>query len=145
MNKNQLKMVHYGQLVNQVITTTEDIQSTMSPKFETLLQAIDAATVAALDPADYTATKAAFAAGTAQYEALGQQLNGVVAPARLMGNHKLLAGAYAEFVAGCQAMTASLGAAPADLDTAAFDAAETAQDTATAKLMKHLQKISALA
>ncbi|WP_179394887.1 hypothetical protein [Lacticaseibacillus absianus] len=145
MNKNQVKLLHYGQVVNRVITQTEEIQETMSAKFEALRTAIDSETLAAFDSESYAETKAAFSAGTTQYAALGQQLDAVAVPARLMGNHKLMTSAYAEFVAGCAAMTASLNDTPATLDVAAFNAAEAAQDAATGKLMKHLQKVSALA
>ncbi|WP_461226547.1 hypothetical protein [Lacticaseibacillus suihuaensis] len=144
MNKNQVKMVRYGQLVNKVIEDTEAVQETMSPKFQALKDAIVAGTVADVAEGDYANTLQSFTAGTAQYQGFLAQLQGVAAPARLMGNHKLLCGAYAEFVAGCEAMVAALHNAPAQLDEAAFSAAEADQDVATDKLMKYLQKISAL-
>ncbi|MFD1433127.1 hypothetical protein [Lacticaseibacillus yichunensis] len=144
MNKNQLKMMHYGTTIDKVMKDTEAQQEVLSPLFEALRSAIDAGTEQAFDAETYTETKTAFTAGTAVYAGLSDKLASLAAPARLMGNHVLLKNTYADFVAGCQAMTASLGDAPADLDVAAFNSAEAAQDEATDKLMKYLQRISAL-
>lgn len=145
MNKAQQKLMHYGNLIAAVVRDMEANQEALNPKFEQLRAAIDADKVADFDAADYTATKEAFAAGTQAYAQQLAQLEAGQAPARLLGNHKLLVAAYTSFVTGCQTMTDSLGAAPADLDVAAFNAAEQAQDDATAKVMKYLQRVSQLA
>ena len=145
MNKNQQKFAHYAQLINKVVTETEEEQDQMSPKFEVLKEAIEAKQIAAFDAAEYTATSDLFTAGTEHYQALLAQLRAVAVPAKLIGNHKLLTAAFSDFVAGCEAMVASLHDAPTALDEAAFAAAEADQDAATTRLMKYIQKISLMA
>lgn len=144
MNKTQQKIAHYAQLIETVVTGTEDEQQTLAPPFEALRQAIDEGTLDALTQEDYQATKATFEAGTARYAALLTQLQKAQPPARLMGNHLKLTKAFNDFVAGCQAMTQSLNDSPQTLDQPAFDAAEQAQDDATDRLMKAIQKITIL-
>ncbi|MCI1985354.1 MAG: hypothetical protein LKJ69_01345 [Lactobacillus sp.] len=144
MNKNQQKFARYAQLINQIVTDTEAEQDEMSPKFEALKAAEEAGTIADFDAEAYATTKTLFAAGTAHYQKMLEQLEAAQAPARLLGNHKLLTGAFRDFTLGCEAMLASLHETPADFDATAFDAAEATQDAATTKLMKHIQKITAM-
>lgn len=144
MNKAQQKLQHYARLISSVMDATEGQQDTLGPLFDRLRKAIDDDQLASVSDEDYAATREAFAAGTAVYETQLTALQQATAPARMMGNHQLLTAAYADFVAGCQAMTASLGDGKAALDQSQFDAAEKAQDEATEKLMKRLQRVSAL-
>lgn len=143
MNKNQLKLMHYGTMINDVITKTESTQEGLNPEFEALRNAIDSDKLADFDKDAYVKTQADFKAGTATYQDLLKQLETAAVPARLIGNHKLLAGSYARFVDACVAMTNSLGD-DVTIDTAAFDAAEKIQDEETDKITKYLQKISVL-
>lgn len=145
MNKAQQKLVRYGNLIAAVVRGMEAEQEALNPKFEQLRTAIDEDKLADINADDYAATKSAFAEGTATYQQQLDSLTTADAPARLMGNHKLLVAAYTDFVAGCQAMTDSLGKDKASLDVAAFNAAEQAQDAATEQIMKHLQRVSQLA
>ncbi len=145
MNKNQQKFAHYAQLINQIVTDTEAEQDKMSPKFETLKQALLAGTLADFDSAEYATIKTLFADGTAHYQQMLAQLQQAKVPAKLMGNHKLLTAAFADFVAGCDAMVTSLHENPSTFDEAAFSEAEADQDVATSKLMKYIQKISLMA
>jgi len=143
MNKNQLKIMHYGNLINSVITDTESTQESLNPEFEALRKAIDDKTVADMAPDAYQKTKADFVAGTAHYQELLDKLQTAQVPARLLGNHKLMASSYARFVAACEQMTQSLGD-DQTIDQAQFNEAEATQDEETEKITKYLQKISVL-
>ncbi|MFD1485346.1 hypothetical protein ACFQ5J_08900 [Lacticaseibacillus baoqingensis] len=143
MNKNQQKLAYYAQLINQIVTETEAEQDQMSPKFEELKAAEAAKTIQDFDAQAYQATKTLFTNGTTHYQQMLAQLEAAQAPARLLGNHKLLTSAFRDFTQGCVEMVASLHDAPAEFDQAAFDAAEAKQDAATTKLMKHIAKITA--
>jgi len=143
MNKNQLKIMHYGNLINTVITDTENTQESLNPEFEVLRAAIDDQKISDMDGAAYQKTQQDFAEGTAHYQSLLDQLNSAAVPARLIGNHKLLTGSYGRFVDACVAMTKSLGDNLA-IDVEAFNQAEAIQDEETEKITKYLQKISVL-
>ncbi|WP_125582769.1 hypothetical protein [Lacticaseibacillus suibinensis] len=145
MNKNQQKMVHYSNVMNAVMSGTEEEQNRLSPKFTALRKAIDDKQLAEFDAGEYASTHELFTAGTAHYAELLAQLEATMPPARFIGTHKRLISAYRDFVAGCEAMTASLGETPADLDQPAFDAAEKAQDEATEHILTQLSKITRLA
>lgn len=144
MNKNQQKMVAYGRLIDNVMGRVEEIQDRLNPEYEELRNAIDNDKVSDIAVDRYAEIQKDFADGTAEYAALEQQLAAGSAPARLMGNHKLMVKAFTAFVAGCQAMTDSLGADKV-VDVAAFNAAEAEQDQQTELITKHLQKIQFLA
>ena len=76
-----------------------------------------------------------FSEGTSNYEALLVKLQQVAAPARLLGPHHTLVRDFAAFTEACKAMTASLHA-DRQVDVAAFNAAEKAQDEAIQKFKK---------
>ena len=145
MNKNQQKMVHFSNVMQQVMGGTEAEQDLLNPKFTALRKAIDAGTIADFDSQEYGATKQLFEDGTEKYGELLTTLANTTPPARFIGTHKLLISAYRDFGAGCPALTDSLKDSPAQLDQAAFDAAEKAQDAATERIMTQLSKITRIA
>ncbi|WP_125766795.1 hypothetical protein [Lapidilactobacillus wuchangensis] len=142
-NKMQQKARQYSLTINRVVSETEKIQEELDPLFQKIQKAIKADTVADLTADEYHEIKTVFASRTADYQDLADELAAAVPPARLMGNQKFLAAAFQEFVDGCQAMTDSLQA-DQTVDQAAFSAAEAAQDVATDKISKYLQRISSL-
>lgn len=144
MTKEQQKITRYGNVISTVLQGTEAAQEEMGPKFDALRQAIDAEKLADFSHEEYAATKAAFTKGTNTYQDLLDKMNQVAAPARLLGNHKLMVGAYTQYVAGCQAMLDSLGDGPQDLDVPAFNDAEKAQDEASGKFSKYLERVQQL-
>ena len=144
MNKNQQKMVAYGRLIDSVMGRVEEIQDWLSPEFEELRQAIHDDKLAAVADDRYAKIRKDFADGSAEYGELLKKFEGASAPARFIGNHKMLTKAFASFVAGCNAMTTSLGDNK-QIDVAAFDAAEKQQDAETEKITKYLTKIQVLA
>lgn len=144
MNKNQQKMAQYGYLINNVMTRTDEMQDALNPLFLELRTAIDADQVSAIADDRYAEIRTKFAEGTAEYTQLLAQFEAVQAPARFIGNHKMLTKAFAGFVAGCADMTASLGDNK-QIDLAKFDAAEKVQDEESEKVSKYLNKIQVLA
>ncbi|MFC6314329.1 hypothetical protein ACFQHW_01925 [Lapidilactobacillus achengensis] len=142
-NKMQQKAMHYGVTINQVVERTEQIQEELDPMFRALKDALAADQVATMAPVKYTETRDVFTERSAEYQQLCARLAKGTAPARLMGNHKLLVAAYQDFADGCQAMAASLHE-DQTVDQAAFAAAEAQQDDATERMSKYLQRITAL-
>lgn len=142
-NKMQQKAMHYGLTINNVVENTEKYQEELDPLFTALKDKLTANDLASMTPADYDETRATFAKRTADYATLADKLAAAVPPARLMGNQQLLVAAYRDFVAGCQAMTDSLGP-DKKVDEAQFSAAEQQQDAATEKISKYLQRITNL-
>lgn len=144
MSKVQQKMTRYGNLINDVMGQVEQLQDKMSPQFEELRKAIDSDKVADIDDAHYEEIRKSFADGTKQYAILLGKFETADAPARFMGNHRLLTKAFARFVDGCTNMTASLGDNK-QIDVPAFNAAEKLQDQESGELTKYLQRIQFIA
>lgn len=143
MNKQQMKLANYGTTINAVVEATQDNQEKMAPLFEPLRKAINENKLADYDLEAYQQTQTVFSEGTSNYEALLVKLQQVAAPARLLGPHHTLVHDFAAFTEACKAMTASLHA-DRQVDVAAFNAAEKAQDEAIQKFTKQIQKISVM-
>lgn len=144
MNKTQMKLMHYAQLINLIMDDTEAEQDQMSPKFDALKQALLDGTMGEFDTDTYAKTIASFQDGTDHYAGMLEKLQAAKVPAKLMGNHKLLTQAFADFQKGCQDMVDSLHDSPTQFDESAFSMAEADQDAASSRLMKYIQKISAM-
>ncbi|MDG3060464.1 hypothetical protein KTT66_00155 [Lacticaseibacillus casei] len=143
MNKQQIKMAHYGTTINDVVEQTQDNQEKMAPLFEPLREAIDAGKLADYDQGTYDDTRVVFREGTDAYKKLLTRLQEVAVPARLVGPHRTLIHNFAAFTEACEAMTESLKP-DLEVDVTAFNAAEKAQDEAIQKFTKQIQKISAI-
>ncbi|EPC49089.1 hypothetical protein Lpp123_15536 [Lacticaseibacillus paracasei subsp. paracasei Lpp123] len=133
MNKQQMKLANYGTTINAVVEATQDNQEKMAPLFEPLRKAIDENKLADYDLEAYQQTQTVFSEGTSNYEALLVKLQQVAAPVRLLGPHHTLVRDFAAFTEACKAMTASLHA-DRQVDVAAFNAAEKAQDRGNSKI-----------
>ncbi|WP_407894443.1 hypothetical protein [Lacticaseibacillus sp. N501-2] len=144
MNKTQMKLMHYAQLINLIMDDTEAEQDQMSPKFEALKQALLNGNIGDFDKEAYAQTITSFQDGTDHYNSMLEKLQNAKVPAKLMGNHKLLTSAFTDFVKGCQDMVDSLHDNPTEFDEGAFSMAEADQDAASSRLMKYIQKISAM-
>lgn len=144
MNKTQLKLMHYAQLINLIMDDTEAEQDQMSPKFDALKQALLDGTMGAFDTDTYANTITSFQDGTDHYASMLEKLQAAKVPAKLMGNHKLLTNAFADFQKGCQDMVDALHDSPAQFDESAFSLAEADQDAASSRLMKYIQKVSTM-
>ncbi|MFD1465786.1 hypothetical protein ACFQ4L_06900 [Lapidilactobacillus mulanensis] len=143
-NKMQQRAMNYGNLINNVIEQTEQMQEKLDPLFKELKEKLSSNDLASLSTDRYQEIRQGFAEGVQVYDELLGRLDKAQAPARLMGNQKLLAGAFRDFVAGCQEMTESLND-DQTVDREKFDAAEAKQDESTERLSKYLTKIGTLA
>lgn len=69
------------------------------------------------------------------------QLKKVAVPARLMGRHRNLLAAYEAYTNACAAMTASMNIDDQTIDVAAFNQAETDQETEMGRVSNNVQRI----
>ncbi|MFD1672929.1 hypothetical protein ACFQ5M_12575 [Agrilactobacillus yilanensis] len=143
MNKTQQRTMRYAQLINGMIQNLEDNQTDLNSDYERLKEAIEADKVADITSDDYWTIQENFQKGTDSYKDQLQKLKRGQAPAKLMGTHHLLLDAYEEFVDGCQDMVDSM-LDDRTVDSEKFLMAEQAQDTATDKISKYIQKITQL-
>lgn len=143
MNKTQQRAIRYAQLINGMIQNLEDNQTDLNGDYERLKKAIEADKVAEISSADYWAIQEHFQKGTDSYQDQLAKLKKGQAPARIIGTQHLLVDAYGQFVEGCQTMVDSM-LDDRTIDVAKFDEAEQAQDQATDKIGKYIQKITQL-
>lgn len=143
MNKTQQRAIRYAQLINGMIQNLEDNQTDLNGDYERLKKAIEADKVAEISAADYWAIQEHFQKGTDSYQDQLTKLKKGQAPARIMGTQHLLVDAYTKFVDGCQAMVDSM-LDDRTIDVDKFNQAEQAQDLATDKIGKYIQKITQL-
>ncbi|WP_057771231.1 hypothetical protein [Lactobacillus selangorensis] len=142
MNKTQQRAVNYANEINSMISITQDNQDKMDPYYEKLKTAIADNKVADISAADYKKTQTEFQTGTDHYKKALINLKNAKAPARLIGNHHILSSAYQQFVDGCQMMCDSLGD-DKKVNVEMFHDAEKAQDEATDRMSRAIQKIMA--
>ncbi|MEE6715304.1 hypothetical protein [Schleiferilactobacillus harbinensis] len=143
MVKAQQKYLYYAKTINDVMDGITSIQEKMDPDYQLVRNAIDENAVDKIAEEKYFSIIENFTKGTNGYRDLQAQLEKSAVPARLMGNHHLLLGAFKTFVAGCQAMIDSMHD-DRTVDVAAFRAAEAAQDKATDNIGKYLGRVDQL-
>lgn len=139
MRKNDMNS--YLSVLSRVLQGTEDEANDMNDDFETVQQALTAGTVADLGQAKLQAVQDHFQKGTDGYTDKLNQLEQASAPVRVLGKHKTLVSAFRTYTEGCQAMTDSIHADQQTVDEAAFNAAETTQENAMAKVTSMMQRI----
>lgn len=144
MNATQKRAMQYGQLINNTVETIQSEQDLLNPGYEKIREALDRSKVESLDDVEYTKIQKDFAKGTKSYQDTLAKLEKGKAPARLMGTHISIVSSFKKYVAGCEAMTASLGA-DKKIDRHAFDEAEKQQDEYMDKFSKLIQKLTTLA
>ncbi|GAF41036.1 hypothetical protein FC83_GL001899 [Agrilactobacillus composti DSM 18527 = JCM 14202] len=143
MNKIQQKAVRYAQMINGLVQNLEDNQSDLNGDFEKLKKAVETDTVADIPSDDYWAIQEHFQRGTDSYKDQLNKLKKTPAPARVAGTQFNLVSAYQDFVDGCQAMVDSMQD-NRTISKSAFAAAEKAQDEASEKISKYIQKLTQL-
>lgn len=143
MVKAQQKYLFYAKTINDVVEGITDIQEKMDPDYQQVKNAINDDTVGDIPEDKYFSIIENFTKGTNGYRDLQTKLEKSTVPARLVGNHHLLVGAFKAFVAGCQAMIDSMHD-DRTVDVKAFQAAEAAQDKATDDIGKYLGRVDQL-
>ncbi|MBM7709674.1 hypothetical protein [Enterococcus lemanii] len=130
----------YIQNINQIVQETEAIGENLNPKYEEIRQAIDQEQLAEISAEKISEIVETFANGTSKYEAMLKQVRSLRPPAQVLGIHKKFENSYANYVAGCQEMIASL--AQGTVDVEAFNAAEEKQDGATDGISFAIQRMT---
>lgn len=130
----------YIQNINQIVQDTEAIGETLNPKYEEIRQAIDQEQLAAVSAETISEIVETFEKGTSKYEAMLKQIRSLRPPAQVLGIHKKFEHSYANYVAGCQEMIASLAQGQVNIE--AFNAAEEKQDSATDGISFAIQRMT---
>lgn len=134
---------HYVQMINKVVTETEEIGESMHPYFEEVRHALDT------DPSKLTTGTLAevhdkFSEGTSQYRELATLISSQTAPVKVVGIHKKLEKSYAAYVVACQKMVDSLDVETGKVDQVAFDESEKEQDDISGTVAFCIQRMTGL-
>lgn len=130
---------YYVTMVNTIVTDTEKIGASLHSDFELIRTAIDQEQTATVEEAKRLAILENFQTGTQKYQEMLAKIKQLTPPATIMGIHKTFERAYTDYVAGCEAMVASV---TDTIQPAAFNAAELAQDQATDEIAGAIQKMT---
>lgn len=144
MVKAQRILVHYAQVIDDMVTTTQKLTSTLNGDYQLLKEAINTKTVAEISQDQWTSIKAHFDQGVADYQKNLASVQAVQPSAKAVGMHHLLLSAYTDYVAGCAQMAASVDAQAHQVDVAAFNAAEKQQDDSSLQMNKQINRIMTL-
>ena len=132
----------YLQVINAVVTESENVGEKMNPSYEIVRNAIDEENLSDLTVEQLTDIKSHFSEGTEEYRVMENTLSHLKAPVRVLGIHKKLEKAFKESVEGCQEMIDSIDAENAKVDSEAFDLSEAKQDAATDGISFCIQRIT---
>ncbi|APB31025.1 MULTISPECIES: hypothetical protein [Vagococcus] len=132
----------YLQVINAVVTESENVGEKMNPSYEIVRNAIDEENLSDLTVEQLTDIKSHFSEGTEEYRVMENTLSHLKAPVRVLGIHKKLEKAFKEYVEGCQEMIDSIDAENAKVDSEAFDLSEAKQDAATDGISFCIQRIT---
>ncbi|GAF37268.1 hypothetical protein [Lentilactobacillus farraginis] len=134
----------YAKVVSDIIDATQTNGEDLNADYEILRKTIDDGTVADLGTDQLARIKAHFQAGTDKYKDNVTKLEQAPVPVKVLGKHKLLVRAYADYAAACQAMTDSLDAEAGSINTDQFNQAEKDQEAHIAKVSDVTTRIMGL-
>lgn len=130
------------QVINAVVTESENVGEKMNPSYEIVRNAIDADKLSDLTVEQLTEIKNKFSTGTEEYRVMENSLLHLKAPVKVLGIHKKLEKAFKDYVEGCQEMIDSIDAEHATVDVEAFNTSEVKQDEATDSISFCIQRIT---
>lgn len=133
----------YVQMINRVVTETEEIGGTMHPYFEEVRTALDTDETK-LTKGTLTEVHEKFSEGTAKYQELSTLITTQKAPVKVMGIHKKLEKSYVSYVAACQKMVDSIDVESGKVNREAFDASEVEQDEISGTVAFCIQRMTGL-
>jgi len=116
----------------------------MNGSYELIREAIDTQKLETLTREQLTDIKALFAGGTEKYKMMLTQIQELRPPARVMGIHRKLEKAFADYVQGCQEMVDALQPDEAVVNTELFNQSEKKQDEATDTISFSIQRMTNL-
>ncbi|MHA8110682.1 hypothetical protein ACYATP_04180 [Lactobacillaceae bacterium Melli_B4] len=132
------KLSNYAPTVSQLITETDKTGEKLAKYYEPLKKAIDKDDLSSID---LRTTREHFQNGTTFYKETLRKLKTLSVPARLIGKHKLLVGAYSDYADACQEMVDSIDVDGNNVDKGAFADSEDEQSDSVARVVKYTQKI----
>lgn len=132
---------YYVQVINKIVTDTEEIGEEMNPSYEVIRDAIDNNKVAELSSEQLAEVVETFNQGTVKYQTMLQTISEQRPPAKVMGIHKKLERSYEEYVEGCKEMVASVNPENG-VDIASFERSEKKQDQATDDISNTIQRMT---
>lgn len=130
------------QVINAVVTESENVGEKMNPSYEIVRNAIDEDKLSDLTVEQLTEIKNQFSTGTEEYRVMENSLLHLKAPVKVLGIHKKLEKAFKDYVEGCQEMIDSIDAEHATVDVEAFNTSEVKQDEATDSISFCIQRIT---
>ncbi|QIL46083.1 hypothetical protein G7081_02870 [Vagococcus coleopterorum] len=133
----------YVQVINKVVTETEEIGTEMHPYFEEVRTALDTDETK-LTKGTLAEVHEKFSEGTAKYKELSTMINGQKPPVKVMGIHKKLEKSYAEYVVACQKMVDAIDPESGKVDCEAFDLSEKEQDDTSGTVAFCIQRMTGL-
>lgn len=134
----------YIQKINDIVKETEAIGETMNPYFEEVRNALDENKADTLSVDKLTEVHDSFVKGTASYQSLLETIEGLRAPAKVIGIHKKLEKSYTDYVAGCQEMVDAINPSEGSVNQVKFDEAECKQDETTDTIAFCIQRMTNL-
>ena len=142
MSRESKKLHEYGNFIADVVQTTQDTQTALNPKYETIKKHIDDGTLKDMPANEYLEIQGEFQSGVDTYKKTAKEVaeTAMDAPAKLVGTHRSLAKAYANYAESCQLMLDSMKD-NRDVDKDKFEESEKAQDEYAELMSKYLQKI----
>ncbi len=135
---------YYVQTINHIVTSSEEVGEEMNGSYELIREAIDTQKLETLTREQLTDIKALFAGGTEKYKMMLTQIQELRPPARVMGIHRKLEKAFADYVQGCQEMVDALQPDEAVVNTELFNLSEKKQDEATDTISFSIQRMTNL-
>ena len=132
----------YLQVINKIVTDSEQVGEKMNPSYEIVRTAIDEDKLSDLTTEQLTEIKNIFTSGTEEYRVMENVLIHLKSPVKVLGIHKKLEKAFKDYVEGCQEMIDSIDAENAKVDVEAFNTSESKQDTATDSISFCIQRIT---
>lgn len=133
----------YIQMINKVVTETEEIGTEMHPYFEEVRTALDT-DESKLTKGTLAEVHEKFSEGTAKYKELSTLITAQKAPVKVMGIHKKLEKSYAAYVVACQKMVDAIDVEAGKADREAFDASEVEQDEVSGTVAFCIQRMTGL-
>jgi polar amino acid transport system substrate-binding protein len=124
----------YAKIVSDIIDSTQSNGEDLNADYEVLRKSIDDKTVSDLGSDRLTQIKTHFQSGTDKYQDNVNKLEQAPVPVKILGKHKILVRAYADYADACQDMTDSLNPEDASIDAEKFNRSEKDQENHIAKV-----------
>lgn len=131
----------YAKIVSDIIDSTQSNGEDLNADYEVLRKSIDDKTVSDLGSDRLTQIKTHFQSGTDKYQDNVNKLEQAPVPVKILGKHKILVRAYADYANACQDMTDSLNPEDASIDAKKFNRSEKTRKITLQKFLTLRQEL----